>query len=298
MGSGAVGACLGVRLAADGNEVVFIDRGPHREAIQAEGLRVVAPELDLHVHPAWVHADPASTGFCDFILFCVWPGDTAQAASVVSPLIAHDSAVLCLQHGIDGSELVREQFGDAHVLGGFVELAAHRVQPAVVRQESSRLKVVFGELDGQATWRQECLLAAFLSAGIQARVSGDIQRETWCNFAFQTALAASVAVRRSRNGDARGDARAWAAQHGLFDTLFAEGRAVAAAGSCALGSPTTPETPADARRAASESAAFVSLDAAHREARSLLASMMRAARRFGVSAPVCAQVLNRLEERK
>ena len=43
MGSGGVGAYVGGRLQAAGEDVAFIARGPHLEALQSDGLRIESP---------------------------------------------------------------------------------------------------------------------------------------------------------------------------------------------------------------------------------------------------------------
>ena len=49
MGSGGVGGYVGARLAAAGEEVVFIARGPHLAAIRNNGLQLFSPRGDVHV---------------------------------------------------------------------------------------------------------------------------------------------------------------------------------------------------------------------------------------------------------
>ena len=43
MGSGGVGAYVGARLQAAGEDVAFIARGAHLQALQTEGLHLGAP---------------------------------------------------------------------------------------------------------------------------------------------------------------------------------------------------------------------------------------------------------------
>ena len=42
MGSGGVGGYFGARLAAAGNDVTFVARGAHLEAMRSSGLRLTA----------------------------------------------------------------------------------------------------------------------------------------------------------------------------------------------------------------------------------------------------------------
>ncbi len=71
MGAGAVGGYFGARLAAAGDEVVFIARGAHKDTMQANGLTVHSPLGDIHLDRVEAKDDPGAVGPCDIILFCV-----------------------------------------------------------------------------------------------------------------------------------------------------------------------------------------------------------------------------------
>ena len=102
MGAGAVGGYFGARLAADGNEVIFIARGGHKEAMRQNGLKVFSPLGDVAIAAPEVMDDPAEIGLCDVILFCVKLWDVDAAAETIKPLISHDTCVVPLQNGGHG----------------------------------------------------------------------------------------------------------------------------------------------------------------------------------------------------
>ncbi len=223
MGSGGAGGYFGARLAADGNEVIFIDRGEHRDAIASRGLRLLSPGGSLHIESPELFHDPASAGFCDFVLFCVRASDTEAATRIIESLLAHDTAILCLQSGVDGMARLRELFGDRFVMGGFAGLTAEIAEPGVIREHSGAARLVFGELDGGDSWRQECFQSACIGAGIDGSVSTDIHRDIWRNFVLETALTATTVAHRCSIGEVLHEHR------GQFETLIEEGIEVAAA---------------------------------------------------------------------
>ena len=49
IGAGGVGGYFGGRLAAAGNDVTFVARGAHLEAMRANGLRILSAHGDLHL---------------------------------------------------------------------------------------------------------------------------------------------------------------------------------------------------------------------------------------------------------
>src|SRR5204863_7082127 len=62
VGSGGVGGLFGARLVQSGNEVVFLARGAHLEALRAGGLRLESAHGDLHLPRVAAEADPAAVG--------------------------------------------------------------------------------------------------------------------------------------------------------------------------------------------------------------------------------------------
>jgi choline dehydrogenase-like flavoprotein len=58
-GTGGAGAYFGARLARAAEDVVFIARGSHLQAIKADGLRVETPAGEIVVRPAQATDDPA-----------------------------------------------------------------------------------------------------------------------------------------------------------------------------------------------------------------------------------------------
>jgi len=68
MGAGAVGGYFGARLAAAGQEVAFVARGNHLEAMKGHGLRVKSIQGDLHIRSQFI-PNPEEVGPVDLILF-------------------------------------------------------------------------------------------------------------------------------------------------------------------------------------------------------------------------------------
>jgi 2-dehydropantoate 2-reductase len=76
MGTGGVGGYFGGRLAAAGQDVTFIARGAHLEALRRHGLQITSALGDATIAPAQATDDPASDGPVDLVLFTVKLYDT------------------------------------------------------------------------------------------------------------------------------------------------------------------------------------------------------------------------------
>ena len=231
VGAGGVGGYFGARLAADGNDVTFIARGAHRRAMAEQGLRVTSELGDLHIEHPQLYDDPATTGLCDIILVCVKMWDTEAAAALIKPLLAHDSAMVSLQNGVEAEDLLAGVLGAEHVLGGVARIASAIEAPGVIRHTGTVARLIFGELDGLPSWRQECLLSACIGAEIEAEASSDIKTELWRKFVMLAPLAGAACFHRCNAGDLL----AVPERRQLFDDLVQETAALARAKGAALG---------------------------------------------------------------
>jgi len=87
MGAGGIGGYLGGRLAAVGEDVTFVARGAHLEALRQNGLRIESPFGDLHLPQVRATDAPAEIGSVDLVLFTVKLYDSEPAAAALGPLI-------------------------------------------------------------------------------------------------------------------------------------------------------------------------------------------------------------------
>jgi 2-dehydropantoate 2-reductase len=199
VGAGGVGGYFGARLADAGADVAFLARGAHLEAIRSRGLTVQSIKGDLHLPRVNATDDPAAIGPADIVLFTVKLYDAQAAARLLGPLLGPETAVIPLQNGVDGVDIVTEAVGREHTAGGTVYLAAVIAEPGVIRH-SALDRLVFGELDGTRSKRLERLLDACAPAGFQATLSDDVQVDIWTKFVLLSVFSGMTAVTRSPIG--------------------------------------------------------------------------------------------------
>ncbi|MDO9128766.1 MAG: 2-dehydropantoate 2-reductase [Anaerolineales bacterium] len=203
MGSGAIGAYYGGLLARAGNEVTFIARGAHLEAIRKNGLQIKSGYGDFLVKPAQATDNPLEIGPVELALVCVKTPDTEQAARAIRPLISPQTAVMSLQNGIDAAERIGAVIGMEHMLGAATWISAAIEAPGVVRHFSQFRRIVFGELDGQTTRRAQAVLERLQGSGAMAELSSDISKVLWTKFVFISAASAAGSLTRLEMGDYR-----------------------------------------------------------------------------------------------
>jgi 2-dehydropantoate 2-reductase len=224
IGAGGVGGYFGGRLAQAGADVTLVARGAHRDAIAAEGLRLVSPQGDAVV-PVAVVDDPAALGPVDVAIVAVKLWDTEAALARIGPLLGPDTAVMSLQNGVGKDDALRAAVGAEHVVGGLCYVAAVIERPGVIRQTGSMQRIVVAEYGGRESARLEPFVAACRAAGIDAALAPDIERALWEKFVFLTGLSGATCAVRQPVGVIRAEPRARALLEALFRETVAVGRA-------------------------------------------------------------------------
>ncbi|MGE0699461.1 MAG: 2-dehydropantoate 2-reductase [Hyphomicrobiaceae bacterium] len=189
MGSGGVGGYFGARLAAAGNDVTFVARGAHLEAMRTEGLRLDSTLGNLHLAKTRAVADPADAERCDIVMFATKLGDSEAAAKSLAPVVGPETTVITFQNGVDGPEIIAKALPGIHVVPGVARIASHISKPGVIEQRGPFARIEFGEPGGKASERLTAFHAACKGAGVDAVLSTDIQRSVWMKFAMLAPFA-------------------------------------------------------------------------------------------------------------
>ncbi|MGW6201328.1 2-dehydropantoate 2-reductase [Kribbella sp. NPDC055110] len=180
VGAGGVGGYFGARLAAAGQDVAFVARGKHLEALNADGLVVRSPAGDVQL-PVQATGAPAEIGSVDYVLICVKTWQLPEAIDTIRPLVGPDTAIVTVQNGVEAPDQVAEVYGRDAVLPGAAEVIAYVESPGVIRHLGNG-KLNFGEWDNEATTRTGLLRDAFVAAGLQATGPEDIWAALWTKF--------------------------------------------------------------------------------------------------------------------
>jgi 2-dehydropantoate 2-reductase len=293
MGAGGVGGYFGARLAADGNDVTFVARGAHASAMREQGLQVLSPAGDLHLHPVKLHEDWRTTGLVDIVLVAVKMYDLADAAATIKPLLTIDTAVVPFQNGVEAQAILERALGKRYVCGGAAYIASSIEAPGVIRHIGKGARMVFGEPRDSQSWRLETLEAACRGAGIDCLLSPEIDVEVWKKFVFLAPFAGITCFGRTTIGAAREDPMLWP----RFMAMVEEAVAVARARGVALPEDTAEERIALARKLPTEmkSSMLHDLEAGRRlELDWLTGAVLRLGAEAGVATPVSAEVYETL----
>ena len=203
MGTGGVGGYYGGLLSQQGQEVIFIARGAHLQALREKGLRVKSVHGDFLVSPAKATDNPTEVGPVDLILFTTKTYHTDIAAQAIQPMVGKETVVVPLQNGIDAAERIGAHVGREHLVGGVTWLSAAIEAPGVIGQYSQFRRVVLGEFDGMMTARLKTIYETLQASGIDVELSDDIFTVLWTKFVFISSISALGSLTRVSLGEYR-----------------------------------------------------------------------------------------------
>jgi len=215
MGTGGTGGFYGGLLARSGDDVTFIARGAHLDAIRARGLTVKSRLAGDFTIPARATADPSEIGRVDLVLFCVKTYDTETAAALIQPAVGPDTVILSVQNGIDNDERI------ARVVGRGT---------GVIGKRAGAGSLIFGADAGQLGQRNEQLYQHCTDAGIATELQPDIKAVLWSKFVFICGFSGVTALTRLTIGPILGRKE----PTGLLRGTMGEVMAVAASQGVAL----------------------------------------------------------------
>lgn len=200
VGAGAIGGQLGVKLAAAGEKVTFIARGPNLEAIQANGMRLIEEDgSEVHARNVTATKSMAEAGVHDYVLLTVKAHQVGAIAADLKHMIGPNTSIVTLQNGIPwwyflhgyegahaGAQIensdpggeIAKHLDPARVIGSVVYPAAILESPGVVRVVEGN-RYTLGEPDGSTSARVEDLSKRLIAAGFKSPVIGDIRSEIW-----------------------------------------------------------------------------------------------------------------------
>jgi 2-dehydropantoate 2-reductase len=199
-GAGGVGGYFGAQLARGGEEVIFIARKEHLQAIRTHGLRVETSKGEIVIQPAQASDNPAQVGVVDAVILGVKAWQVTEAARAMKPMIGPETFVLPLQNGVEAPSQLAVILGAKNVLGGLCGTMSWIIGPGHIRSIGEVHFIKFGELDKRPSERTEKLRRAFERAGVKVEVPSDIYVALWEKFLFVVSFGGVGAVTRAPIG--------------------------------------------------------------------------------------------------
>jgi 2-dehydropantoate 2-reductase len=201
VGTGGIGGYFGAKLHAAGEDVRFVARGAHLNAMRVDGLKVISTGGTFNIPPQKVTGDPASIGHADVVLICVKTYDTEEATRQISPLLSDDTFVLSLQNGVDNVEKIQRLLLRGRAHGGVAYISSRITSPGEITEVGGFQRIVLGSASGPLDSRIRAIQASFLNSGVKCDVQDDINKELWKKFIFIASMGAMTALSRLTHGE-------------------------------------------------------------------------------------------------
>ncbi|MFK7964396.1 MAG: 2-dehydropantoate 2-reductase [Burkholderiaceae bacterium] len=196
-GAGAIGGYMGAKLAKAGADVSLVARGPHLEAMQANGLTLIE-EGQRETVNVTATSDPAELGPQDYVVITLKAHSVPGVVDTMQPLFGPSTTAVMGVNGVpwwyfyglegklkdkrlqsvDPGDKQWQGIGPERVLGCVVYPAAEVPEPGVIQHiEGNRFSL--GEPSGEKSERAQALSKALSAVGLKAPVRPKIRDEIW-----------------------------------------------------------------------------------------------------------------------
>ena len=199
-GAGAVGSHFAVRLARSGHDVSCVMRGPHLEAVKANGLRLRVGDAEFSADIK-ASDDPAALGPQDLVISTLKATGLSSLVTGLPPLLHDDTAVVFAQNGIpwwydlglpadhppppdlgflDPDGRLRAAVPMQRIIGGVIFSSNEVIAPGIAANLSPDRNVLqIGECDDRASERIERLRTMLGDASIASPAVPRIRETIW-----------------------------------------------------------------------------------------------------------------------
>jgi 2-dehydropantoate 2-reductase len=201
VGAGAVGGYFGGRLAQAGQDVTFLVRPGRAAQLQKAGLVIKSPLGDATLHDVkTVLAEQLQQQF-DLIILSCKAYDLASAIASFAPAVGPQTLIMPLLNGMQHMDVLQQQFGAAHVLGGQCLIAATLDREQQIVHLNNLAAISFGTPLGGIPDSVQAVVEAMRGAQFEASASDDILQLMWEKWVFLATLAGSTCLFRASIGD-------------------------------------------------------------------------------------------------
>lgn len=195
-------------MARAGQDVTLFARGPHLEAMRANGVRVTSADGDFTARPRII-GDLQDAGPIDVIFLGVKAHGLTQLAPRIKPLIGDNTTVVGLQNGIpwwyfsdfrlervDPGGVIADSIPQRNVIASIVYFSTDIVEPGVIRHTEGN-RISLGEPDGSRSERGRRIAEALIQAGLRCPLTARIRHEIWVKILGNVAFNPISALTRA-----------------------------------------------------------------------------------------------------
>ena len=195
VGTGGTGGSIGAYLALAGNDVTFIARGKHLEAIREKGLTLrTSHRGDILIRPAKAVTMEEYNDTPDVMFVCVKYYNIDDAIAFTKRRAGTDTLIVPILNVFGTGDVMQQRLPGLTCLDGCMYIFARILEPGVILQPDKLLRIIFGFRPGQDTrllQKAEELERVLRAADIKGHFSQNIQRDALKKFALVSPFGAA-----------------------------------------------------------------------------------------------------------
>ncbi|MDB5069254.1 MAG: panE [Candidatus Eremiobacteraeota bacterium] len=222
VGAGAIGLTFAAALAAVHDVIVLARRPAVAELLARDGIAITGDTAVERV-PVRATADPRAFADRDAVIVAVKAYGTTEALAPLRGVLPPHALVASVQNGLGNVEAARAALPGARVVAGSTTQGAINLGDGRLRPSNAGMTTF--ERSDDASPTSDDLAAAFIAAGLDARVTDDAAAMLWRKLIVNAAINPLCALTGRPNGAVVEDADAELIARGLASEAAAVARA-------------------------------------------------------------------------
>jgi len=181
VGLGGVGGYIGAKFCflKNEDEIIFIARGKHLQAIKDKGLKLIDVEDENYYQPTL--ACETYDKALDIIFLCTKSYHSKSALKNLSKAITDKTIVIPIANGVDSIPSL-QNLTPAKLIDACVYIVSHKLDEGVIKKSTNVFALILPE-------ELETRLASRLEkAGLRTKFAVDIKKEVWKKYLFISAM--------------------------------------------------------------------------------------------------------------
>ena len=194
-GAGGTGSAIGAYLAKAGEDVTFVARGEHLEAMKEKGLLIKRSlEGDILINPVKAVSSDEYEGTPDIVFVCVKYYGIEDAIKFLERVAKEHTLIVPILNVFGTGDVINKRLPKLTVLDGCMYIFAKILEPGVIDQPEKIFRIIYGYRKNQPRKLEEKavkLEKILQDAGIRGHFSQNIERDALQKFAFISPMGAA-----------------------------------------------------------------------------------------------------------
>ena len=200
VGPGALGCLISALLKNRTKEDVWLldEFADRARKISSDGIKVegLSSSFSVKINAT---ANTKDIGACDLIILCVKSYSTEDACKGIKDIVTDKASIMTLQNGLGNVQILNDHFGADRVIAGVTNHGSTLLGAGHVRH-AGKGETIIGKTDGRVLGAIRDVAGVLTRAGIETKVSRDIDSVIWSKLIVNAGINALTAITGLNNG--------------------------------------------------------------------------------------------------